>query len=138
MAHIDLLWVADLPPGVRAATDGVARIWMAHMPLQRQRRSVLAHELEHLRAGHHGCQPPRIERHVRAMAARYLLPSMPTVMDAVVWHGRVCDDAAEDLWVDLATLRARFDHLHTAPNELAYAAKRMREMGHDPDEERQR
>lgn len=130
MPHIDIYWTSDLPPRVRSMTDGVARIWIRTGLQQRERRSSLVHELEHIRAGHRGCQPSKIERHVRTMAARWLLPSMPVVMDTVCWHGRVCDDAAKDLWVDLATLRARFDARHIPMYEVNYANRRMAELGH--------
>lgn len=128
MPHIELLWATDLPPDVRAATDGIARIWIRKLPLQRQRRSALVHELEHYRAGHRGCQPPKVERHVRAMAARWLLPDIRRVMDDVVFHGGINDPAADGLWVDLTTLRARFDDRHISPREIAYAKKRMEDI----------
>lgn len=126
MPHVELHW-ADLPEGVRAVTDGVARIWMPHMPLQRQRRSTLAHELEHLRAGHRGCQPRKVERHVRAMAAQYLLPDIRHTVDEVIFYGGINDDAAQDLWVDLATLQARFDLTHMPMQERRLARVRFGE-----------
>lgn len=130
MPHIDIQWVSDLPPKVRSFTDGVARIWIRTGLQQRERRSSLTHELEHIRAGHTYCQPEKIERQIRAQAARWLLPSMPAVMDSVCWHGRICDEAAEDLWVDLITLESRFDLHHMSMYDWNYANRRMAELGH--------
>lgn len=121
--NIDLIW-ADLPRGVRAVTDGIARIWLHTGLLQRERRSSLAHELEHHHQGHDGCQPPKVERHVRAMAAQYLLPDIVAVMDEVLYNDGVTDEAADALWVDLETLSARLDPLHTPPQQLHYAHQR--------------
>lgn len=129
--RIDIIW-ADLPRGVRALTDGIARIWLRPGLLQRERRSSLAHELEHVRANHDGCQPSKVERHVRAMAAQYLLPDITVVMDEILYHDGLTDDAADALWVDHATLRARFDPKHTPPRQWHYALNRWRQH-HDTD-----
>lgn len=64
------------------------------------------------------------------MAARWLLPKIRPVMDEIVFHGGINDDAAESLWVDLDTLQARFDDRHVSPMELAYARYRMGDI-HD-------
>lgn len=73
---------------------------------------ALAHELEHIRAGHDGCQPRGIEGQVRNRAARFLLPDPHPIAEALV-------SAAEELWVDEDTLRARLDIRHLHPAERA-------------------
>ncbi|RCK68315.1 ImmA/IrrE family metallo-endopeptidase [Desertihabitans brevis] len=123
--HVVVFWQAQ--HGLRrSATDGTWRIWMDPSLGQAGRRSALAHELEHLRAGHVGCQPPVVERHVRAMAAQRLLPCIRQVADAVVWARGCIDTAADELWVDRDTLLARVDRRHTPPMEVAYVRHRAR------------
>lgn len=99
--------------------------------IQRERRSSLAHELEHLRRGHRGCQSDKVERHVRAMAAQWLLRDVRVIADALCFHRGDVDAAADDLWVDEVTLWARFDPAHTPPMERAYVARRLEELGDD-------
>ncbi|MFW6598164.1 ImmA/IrrE family metallo-endopeptidase [Propionibacteriaceae bacterium Y2011] len=125
--HIDVHW-ADLPHGIWALTDGVARIWMHRGLVQRERRSTLAHELVHLRRDHRGCQPPRVERQVRAAAAAWLLPDITAVADALCFYGDDYDGAADDLWVDEPTLWARLDPVHAPAAERAYVARRLEEL----------
>src|SRR6478609_4396524 len=81
-----LHWRTDLPENVLGATDG-QRIWMRAGLSQVQSRCVLAHELEHVKRGHNGCQPDAVESVVRHHAARYLLPDVRDVADALVWAG---------------------------------------------------
>lgn len=85
MPNVDVVWTDQLPVHVRAATDGRSTIWMAKGLVQRERRSSLAHELEHIRRGHRGCQPPAVEDAVREHAARRLLPDIVHVADGIVW-----------------------------------------------------
>jgi hypothetical protein len=113
-----------MPFGIRAVTDGI-RIWMSPRLLQRERRSSLAHELEHIRRGHTSCVRAAQEAQVRHHAARWLLPDIHQVADALVWAGGVTDEAAEDLWVDLATLCARVDPTHMHPAEKAIVTRRF-------------
>lgn len=123
LAHVTLHLTADLGPGVWGATDGARRIWLDTGLTQRERRSTLAHELEHLRRGHTGCQDPATERAVEAAAARYLLPEIREIADALVWAGCHLDAAADELWVDEQLLRARLEHLH--PAERAILVERL-------------
>ena len=129
MPHIDVVWTDQLPVTVRAATDGHSTIWMSDGLVQRERRSSLAHELEHIRRGHRGCQSPAVEDHVRAHAARRLLPDITDVADGLVWAQGVLDVAAEELWVDTATVRARIDVRWLHPAERAYLRRRIGEAG---------
>ena len=71
---------------------------------------MLAHELEHVRRGHHEGQPPAVEREVRRAVARYLLPDLAAVAGALAWaHTQA--EAAEELWVTPAVLRDRLEGL---------------------------
>lgn len=124
--HITVHW-ATLPRGVWGLTDGRRTIWMTRHLLQSQRRATLAHELEHIRRGHSGCQPPTIERQVRHHAARWLLPDLGAVLDEIIFHRGDLEHAAEDLWVDVLTLQARLDPRHTHPAEKAIIRRRLEE-----------
>lgn len=126
MPHIDVVWTDQVPVTVRAATDGHSTIWMSRGLVQRERRSSLAHELEHVRRGRRGCLPPAVEDHVHAHAARRLLPDGA---DGLVWAQGVLDVAAEELWVDTATVRARIDVRWLHPAERAYLRRRIAEAG---------
>lgn len=113
-----MLHITDLPGTVWGATDGRAILLDAKL-LQVERRCTLAHELEHIRRGHTGCQPPAIEAAVEAAAARWLLPEPRAVADALVWAGMDLHLAADHLWVDVDTLAARLDPKHLHPAERA-------------------
>lgn len=102
------LHLVELPEGILGATDG-ERIWLDRRQRQAQRRCTLTHELEHLERGHTGCQPPAIEAQVEAAAARKLIP-LVALAEAIVWAS--CEaELAQDLWVDVAMVRARLASL---------------------------
>jgi hypothetical protein len=92
---------------------------------QVERRCTLAHELEHLRRGDRGCQPEVVEARVRHAAARWLLPDPGTVADALVWAGGDLEVAADELWVDEPTLRARLDGRLLGVDEANYIGARV-------------
>lgn len=124
LAHVVVHYV-ELHPGVWGVGDGESRIWLDHRLGQVERRCTLAHELEHLYRGHHGCQDAAAEAVVAAAAARYLLPDPHVVADALVWaHGDV-EAAADELWVDEPTLRARLDARYLRPGERAIIVARI-------------
>lgn len=79
-------------------------------------------------AGHDGCQTPAVESRVRNAAARYLLPSPHVVADALVWSRGCLHQAADELWVDEPTLRARLDPVHLHPAERAIIVARLQEV----------
>lgn len=64
---------------------------------------------------------------MRAEAARWLLPDIVVVGDALAWATSL-DEAADELWVDRRTLQARLDHLH--PSERHYLRRRLNEEEH--------
>lgn len=108
LSHV-LFHTAEMEPGQWGATDGERRIWISNDLLQVERRCTLAHELEHLRRGHRGCQPGPVEADVAHAAAVWLLPEAGHVADAIVWARGDLDEAADHLWVDRETLDARLD-----------------------------
>lgn len=119
-----LHWRTDLPPGLLSATDG-DRIWMRPDLSQVERRCALAHELEHVRRGHRGCQPAEVEARVDHHAARFLLPDIRHVADALVWSAGDASEAADVLWVTRWMLAARLDRKHVHPAEVAILRDRV-------------
>ncbi|MEE6273478.1 ImmA/IrrE family metallo-endopeptidase [Georgenia sp. MJ206] len=101
-------WTPTLPEGVRGLTDGQT-IWLDDTQLQAERRSTLAHELEHVDRGHTGCVSTAEEHDCRASAARRLI-AMPALLDALSWAEHL-EEVAEELWVDVDTVLARLDAL---------------------------
>lgn len=97
--------------------------------LQVERRCALAHELAHHLLGHGGCGDRRSllrqELDAEAVASRWLIP-IAALADAQLWSPHESEQA-EELWVDVAALRARLQHLH--PAERGYLRRResMRE-----------
>jgi hypothetical protein len=124
LAHVRLHWRDDMPERMRGATNG-ARIWLREGMTQVERRCTLAHELAHIDAGHTTCQPDAVERRIRNRAARYLLPDPHEIAEALVWSRGDVHEAAEALWVDEPTLRARLDVRHLHPAERAIIIERV-------------
>ena len=125
LTHVVVHW-RELHPGVWGATDGHSRIWLDNRLGQVERRCTLAHELEHIRRGHRGCQPPAVEASVNAAAARRLIPDPHTLADALAWARGDLAAAAEELWVDEPTLAARLESAH--PAERAIISTRMEDL----------
>lgn len=98
----------ELPTSILGITDG-HNIWLQERMTQAERRCTLMHELIHIERGHQGCQPPAIEAKVEDEVARYLIP-ISALCKVLPW-ARNEDEAAEELWVDVATLRARLASL---------------------------
>lgn len=92
---------------------------------QAERRAVLAHELQHVDRG--PCQRLNVgkeELAVAKQAAYQLLPSVRAIADAYVANQGDLEATADDLWVDVATLRIRLEHM-THPAERAYMKRRL-------------
>ena len=104
---IDLVW-GGLPVGWRGATDG-STIWIAERLTQRERRSTLAHEITHIELGLLGPQSPVCEERVRVATARWLLPDLDAIADALA--DSTPEEAATDLWVADDILATRLAHL---------------------------
>jgi hypothetical protein len=107
MTHVDVQWV-ELPDGVLALGDGET-VWMDRRQRQAQRRSTIAHELEHLSAGDTGCQSPAVERRIDEVAAAKLV-SLDQLAEAIVWAMSE-EELALDLWVDVDVVRTRLGSL---------------------------
>lgn len=118
LTHIVVIW-ARPHPMVPAATDGMRRVWIDPRATQVERRCLLAHELVHLERGHIGCQPPAVERDVRAEVARRLIP--PTELAKVIPWSLCPEEAAEELHVTREVLADRLQELTQAEKELLAA-----------------
>lgn len=100
-----------------------------------QSRCSLAHAIGHLDLSHATGETTsrfrdREERAADNLAARRLLP-LPRLTEALLWADSTAE-AATDLWVDLAMLRCRLDHLHPSERaaiKRAFAARDNTEEG---------
>jgi len=96
---------------------------------QAERRCTATHELIHAELEHHGCQDEATELAVHKEAARRLIPLHP-LGEALAWGaGHDDEDVADELWVDVDTLRTRLAHLH--PAERGYLRARMARRDED-------
>lgn len=119
-----LAW-ADLPDGL----DGLVRyadrmIILRRGMTQAERRSTLAHELIHAERGPVLDVPALVAREetaVEAEAARRLI-TVTELAEALAWTSHP-GEAADELWVDQAMLRARLAHLR--PAERRYLRRRL-------------
>lgn len=117
------LVIAHLPDGLLGLTDYAGRtVTIAHGLTQAERRCTIAHEVEHITRGPvpEWCRE-REERQVDANAARRLI-GIRDLGEALAWaHDE--HQAADELWVDVSTLRVRLRHLH--PAERYYLQRRL-------------
>lgn len=94
---------------------------------QAERRSVLAHELEHVERGPFPrWMTPREEAAVSAAAARKLI-RLHDLGEALAWADHPAE-VAEELWVDIPTVRARLAGL--TRDERHYLARRLAHRHH--------
>lgn len=110
LAHWTLEW-AHLPEGLLGVTDfGRRTVTLTHGMTQVERRCTIAHETEHI---HAGPVPPalvtREERRVDRVVSRRLIP-LEALAEALVWANDE-HELADELWVDVATVRARLRSL---------------------------
>lgn len=122
--QVELLWHDGGLMGETDFDDGTISIRRGMT--QAERRSTCMHEVLHVERG----PVPmglvdREEYRVRKESARLLLPNIKVVGEAIAWAYDL-DEAAEELWVDVGTLRVRLDHLH--PAERAYLKRRLEEL----------
>ena len=92
-----------------SSDDGDHTIWLDPRQRQAQRRSSLAHELEHLVRGHRGCQAPAVERLVEEAAARTLIDA-DDLLQAFAWTSDP-QELADELHVDVDMIQARLRSL---------------------------
>jgi hypothetical protein len=116
---------SHLPSGVWGVTDFDTRtVTLRHGMNQAERRCTIAHEIQHILRG-----PAPVgleeweEELVDRNAARFLLPSVEAIGDALVWADWNQFVAAEELWVDELILAARLRYLH--PSEKGYLRERF-------------
>lgn len=117
-----------MPEGILGVTDFTARTVTLDTRLtQAERRCTIAHETQHINRGPvpaSAVYRSREERYVDQAAARQLI-DIRALGEAIAWSESHAE-AAEELWVDEATLRARLAHLH--PSEKAYLKRRLAEV----------
>lgn len=126
LTHIDLVWHDG---GDMGETDHDAgTISLRRGMTWTQRRSTLAHECIHvLRGPTLDTLEDREELHVEKEAARWLLPDVGEIGEALAWaHTRA--EAADELHVDERTLAIRLRYLH--PCERGYLRERLEERHH--------
>ncbi len=121
-----LLWT---PPasGARAECHWPTQTVTIHPDLlQAERRSVIAHELEHIERGPFPrWARAREEAAVNAASARKLI-GIHALAEALAWSLDP-HEVADELWVDVPTLEARLEHLH--PSERHYLRRRLAHQG---------
>jgi hypothetical protein len=114
--------VRDLPADIDGYCVVSERlIVLARGLTQAERRSTLVHEHVHLERGDIGPCTPRQEASVDQAAAHRLIDAV-ALGDALCWAHDIYE-AADELWVDVATLRTRLAHLH--PSEKHYLRRRL-------------
>lgn len=123
LAHIDLIWHDGGPMGL---TDHAAGTISLQRGLTRaERRSTLAHELMHVQRGPTLDDPALVEREelrVERESARWLLPDVRPIGEALAWAYDL-DEAAAELGVDARTLWVRLHYAH--PTERGYLRRRL-------------
>lgn len=110
--HIDVE-CRTLPEGIDAQTDGLRKIHVDGSLLEVERRCALEHELQHIRMGHTGRQPLRVELTVRAIVARRLIP-LHALIAASAWAHDNLWDLSDELLVTPEVLVDRLNHLDPA------------------------
>lgn len=123
LAHVTLEWHDDGSPGT--TKHSTATISLRRGMDQAKRRSVLAHELRHIEHG--PCQRLNVGKDELAAAkeaACQLLPSVRVIADAYIWARGDLVATAEELWVDVPTLRIRLETM-SHPAEVAYMKRRL-------------
>ena len=106
LQHVRVSWV-DLPMGTHGRTDGSSHIEIARDLLQVERRCALTHEMTHIFMGHKGHQSPKVEKAVRAIVARRLIP-FDDLLSACRWAGNDIHQLADELWVTPSVIKDRF------------------------------
>lgn len=124
LANWTLKW-ALLPADILATTcHATFTIQMDRRLLQAERRSTLAHELEHVERGPLPADPTlaaREERWVEEAAARKMI-TLEALGEALAW-AHDWHELADELWVDVKLAKARVEHLH--PSERHYLRRRL-------------
>lgn len=135
--HIPHPWrrLRDLPEVTLAWHDDGPDGWFCHDTMvlsirrgmsQAERRSTVAHELQHVHRGRvWAAWAAREEAACEVAAARDLI-DLHKLGETLAW-AHCLAEAAEELWVDEQLLVARLSSLH--PTERAYLRKRLEHLG---------
>lgn len=125
MPHVIVEWTDDLPARVLGDTDGVSHIRLAKDLLQVERRCTITHEVIHVERGHTGGCDETAEARVRRESARRLI-TIRELGEALAFHGELdLEGVADELWVDVDTLRVRLDPRNLHPAERHYLRRRL-------------
>lgn len=122
-AAIELHW-ADMDHQMGVIEFAGPTITLTTGMTQAERRSTLTHELVHYERG--PCHPDHTTREEAAVdreAAKRLI-GIRELGEALAWSTDATE-IAEELWVDVATIKARMTYLH--PAERAYLKRRLEE-----------
>lgn len=115
-----------LPTGTWAVTNFPTHtVTLDDRLLQVERRSAIAHEVTHIERGpvpSEHVMAAREELAVEKVTARRLI-SIEHLGEALAWADGDTHQAADELWVDVQTLRVRLEHLH--PSERHYLRRRL-------------
>lgn len=113
-----LHWSHELPDDVQGEVDFEEQtVTLAHGLTQAERRCTIAHETQHILRGpapEHLRQ--REEQAVDRAAAQLLIP-LEALVEALLWSYDE-HEVAEELWVDVDTVRARLANLTAAEQRL--------------------
>lgn len=119
------LIIMPLPDGTLGRTDWATKTIMLDIGmLQAQRRSTIAHELEHAHRGPAHPDPvltAKDEVAVEQAASRKLI-TIEALGEAMAWSDNI-HEIADDLWVDPDMVETRLRHLH--PAERHYLRRRL-------------
>lgn len=124
MAEVTLAWHDGGPKG-RFDHDTLTLSLRLGMT-QAERRSTVRHELEHYRRGRVWTAWREREELACELAAARELIDLHKLGETLAWAHSV-EEAADELWVDVALLRTRMKHLH--PAERAYLRERLEHLG---------
>lgn len=117
-----------LPDGKLGLTNFTDRtVTLAHGLSQAERRSTIAHEVEHILRGYPSCGAEREECLVELRAARKLI-GLHELGEAMAWSSDL-EVIADELWVDVEMLLTRLENLHMT--EKGYLQRRLAAVGHD-------
>lgn len=128
LADWTLHW-ARLPHGLLGYVDFDSQtVTLDERLTQAERRCTIDHEVEHVHRGRVRMDHlrPREEHAIDRIVAHRLLPDVRLIADALVWAEWDLELAAEELWVDRATLECRLATM-THPAEGAYMRHRFEE-----------
>lgn len=98
-------------------------ILLEHTRTRNERRCDLAHAIAHIELGHKNRRSKSDEDAARRYAAKMLIDLEPLADALVRSLGKVTEEAAEELEVDVETLTIRLQHPH--PGEFGYLKRRL-------------